>query len=259
MSKMLMRRLVFVFLLLATIVFVLGIDMCDDGGKSEIEKQADILIEELDDFAAEVNKVIEEANAAKKKAEGDIEKAEKDIKKAKEAEDEAAEQKIKEAEEAKVAAIKRSKAAGMATKKAELAKKKVEKAKEKAEEAKKNKSKKELDEAKKKLDEAKEMLDKAKGVLKGLNEIPKARQTLKDLGFSDQEIKEILEELDAIAEGSETGQPPDIFYRRRAGKKLQDKGVDLSTEEGKKKLKDAIKAFEDLFHGEGTMGEGHVE
>ena len=37
---------------------------------------------------------------------------------------------------------------------------------------------------------------------------------------------------------------------------MRKKGVDMSTPEGQKKKKAAAKAIEDLFHAEGTVGDG---
>lgn len=178
--------------------------------------------------------------------------------------------KAQKADDAKALAFAKTKlnAAKNAKKKAKNAERKADRAMEQFKQAKINKSQRKIDKSEEDRSNAKEnkrfakrLTNEAKGILKDLDGIAGARKTLEDLGFRKKEIDDLLSDINSSKYDPE-GKPvtPDgqagISGRQAAGPRLQLKGVDLMSSEGKKKLKSASKAINDLFHAEGEVGDG---
>lgn len=98
---------------------------------------------------------------------------------------------------------------------------------------------------------AQEQIDESDDDLGRLDEIAGARDRLKNAGFTNDQIADLLEELDLSAGASDDGQVPAMKPPRMAGALLQKAGVDLSTKEGQKKLEQTAKDLSDLYKGEG--------
>lgn len=239
-------RLSFLSLILTAIVLALFASGCED--RPDLTAKAKEAIGQADKVAANADEIIKKAKKA-------VNDAEADIKEAQEADD----------EKAMAFATTKLNIANNAKKKAENAKRKAEKAKAQAKKAKNNNAQEDLDNAKENNSQAKDLADEASGILKDIDGIAGARKKLEDLGFTKKEIDKLLKDLnDSMKDPDDgtaftpTGQPGlnEDGYRRVVGNKLREKEVDMSTPEGKKKLKSATKAIKDLFHAEGKVGDG---
>ena len=95
-----------------------------------------------------------------------------------------------------------------------------------------------------------EVYSDAVAVLYRINDLPEARDRLKQIGFTENDLKDLMKEFEEVSGESETNAPAPIWYRRKAEEHLSTQHRDISTTEGQDTIEEVVKDMMDFYKGE---------